>query len=180
MPIFDVTVTRTGCVMVEADNEHEAMMIAANQPTEDISWTEDWEAFDANEIAKNEAEMGEDMALVVKDPLIKAKILVKESHGHMTYGMMPDGRMIVRVFDPTEEKLVDAIKAFEPAGFAVQRQCVTRDETVLDGGYKFMGKIFTESALCNWIKIMPDYIPIVMQSDMLVVETSMKEESEHA
>ena len=180
MPIFDVTVTRTGCVMVEADNEHEAMMIAANQPTEDISWTEDWEASDANEIAKDESEMGEDMALVVKDSLIKAKILVEESHGHMTYGMMPDGRMIVRVFEPTEEKLVDAIKAFESAGFAAQRQCITNDETVLDGGYKFMGKIFTETALCNWIKIMPDYIPIAMQSDMLVVETLTKEESEHA
>ena len=180
MPIFDVTITRTGCIMVEADNEHEAMMIAANQPTESVSWTEDWEASDATQIAESEEEMGEDMKLVTKDPLIKAKILVENSNEHMLYSMTPDNQMLVRVFDPVNEKMVSAIKAFEGAGFHARLHHITRDSTILDGGYKFMGKFFTESALCNWLRIMPQFLDDLIRDGIIVVSAKTGEVSEDA
>lgn len=44
-----VTVMRTGCVFVEADNTGEAMDIANHQLTDTVSWSDDWEATDAQE-----------------------------------------------------------------------------------------------------------------------------------
>lgn len=78
MPIFDVTIVRTGCVTVEADTEDAAMLIAADLPTEDVSWTDEWEVAHAEPIAANIDEMGDDTGLVVKDPLIRAKMLAKQ------------------------------------------------------------------------------------------------------
>lgn len=48
---FNVTVTRYGCVDVEANSSLEAMRIVnENYKTDDISWSDDWDATDADEI----------------------------------------------------------------------------------------------------------------------------------
>lgn len=46
---YCVTVTRTGCVFIEAENEEEAMYIADHLTTETISWSEDWSPTDCEE-----------------------------------------------------------------------------------------------------------------------------------
>ena len=46
---YCVTVIRTGCVFVEADNWEDALDIANYQLTDDIYWSDDWEATDAYE-----------------------------------------------------------------------------------------------------------------------------------
>ena len=43
---YCVTVVRTGCVFVEAENAARAMDIANHQPTDAISWSDDWVATD--------------------------------------------------------------------------------------------------------------------------------------
>ena len=44
---FDVTVTRYGCVQVEADSASEAIEIANSMKTDEITWGDDWSATDA-------------------------------------------------------------------------------------------------------------------------------------
>lgn len=44
---YDVTVTRFGCVQVEAHSSEEAIEIADSMKTDEITWSEDWEATDA-------------------------------------------------------------------------------------------------------------------------------------
>ena len=46
---YCVTIVRTGCVFVEAENEAKAMDIANHQTTDDVSWSDDWEATDCME-----------------------------------------------------------------------------------------------------------------------------------
>lgn len=46
---YCVTIVRTGCIFVEAENESEAMDIANHQTTDAVSWSEDWEATDCME-----------------------------------------------------------------------------------------------------------------------------------
>jgi hypothetical protein len=46
---YCVTIVRTGCVFVEAENESEAMDIANHQTTDTVNWSEDWEATDCME-----------------------------------------------------------------------------------------------------------------------------------
>lgn len=46
---YEVTVTRIGCVYVEADSSDEAMDIANEQPTENVDWCDEWEATDCVE-----------------------------------------------------------------------------------------------------------------------------------
>lgn len=46
---YIVTIVRTGCVFVEADNMDDAMDIANHQLTDTIYWSDDWEASDAAE-----------------------------------------------------------------------------------------------------------------------------------
>lgn len=46
---YCVTVTRTGCVFVEAESEEEAMNIADHLTTETISWSDDWSPTDCEE-----------------------------------------------------------------------------------------------------------------------------------
>lgn len=41
---YCVTVERTGCVFVEAENETDAIDIANHQLTDTVSWSDDWEA----------------------------------------------------------------------------------------------------------------------------------------
>ncbi len=49
MAKYLVTVVRTGCVFVEAESEAEAMDIADHQFTDDISWSDDFDATDIEE-----------------------------------------------------------------------------------------------------------------------------------
>ena len=46
---YCVTVERTGCVFVEAENEEQAMYIADHLTTDTINWSEDWEPTDCTE-----------------------------------------------------------------------------------------------------------------------------------
>ena len=46
---YCVVVVRTGVIFVEAETEADAMRIANEQPTDAISWSDDWEATDAEE-----------------------------------------------------------------------------------------------------------------------------------
>ena len=45
--LFDVTVTRYGCVQIEAETSEEAISIANAMKTDDITWGDDWSATDA-------------------------------------------------------------------------------------------------------------------------------------
>ena len=45
--MYDVTVTRYGCVQVEADSASEAIAIADAMKTDEITWSDDWSATDA-------------------------------------------------------------------------------------------------------------------------------------
>ncbi len=49
MKTYDVTITRYGCVRIEAESESDAMRKANELPDKDISWSEDWEATDSTE-----------------------------------------------------------------------------------------------------------------------------------
>ena len=77
MAFFDVTVNRTGCVIVEADTAEEAELIAANCEENQVAWTDEWGADSAEKIADNPSEMGEDAKLAISDPYIKARIVAK-------------------------------------------------------------------------------------------------------
>lgn len=46
---YIVTVVRTGCVFVEAENEKQALDIANHIRTSTVCWSDDWEATDAME-----------------------------------------------------------------------------------------------------------------------------------
>ena len=46
---YCVTVVRTGCVFVQADNVAEAVDIANHQLTDTVYWSDDWEATDVCE-----------------------------------------------------------------------------------------------------------------------------------
>lgn len=46
---YCVTIVRTGCMFVEAENEAEAMDIANHQTTDAVNWSDDWEATDCME-----------------------------------------------------------------------------------------------------------------------------------
>lgn len=46
---YCVTIVRTGCVFVEADNMADAMDIADHQTTDSVCWSEDWEVTDVYE-----------------------------------------------------------------------------------------------------------------------------------
>ena len=46
---YCVTIERTGCIFVEAENESAAIDIANHQTTDTVSWSEDWEATDVYE-----------------------------------------------------------------------------------------------------------------------------------
>lgn len=45
--VFDVTVTRYGCVQIEAESSEEAISIANAMKTDEITWGDDWSATDA-------------------------------------------------------------------------------------------------------------------------------------
>lgn len=49
MKKYCVTITRTGCMFVEASSEAEAMDIANHQTTDMVNWSDDWESTDAFE-----------------------------------------------------------------------------------------------------------------------------------
>lgn len=49
MKKYMVTVVKTGCVFVEADDEYTAMDIANHQITSNINCSDDWEATDVIE-----------------------------------------------------------------------------------------------------------------------------------
>jgi hypothetical protein len=44
---YDVTITRFGCVKIQANSAEEAMKLANLLPTEEVEWNEEWEATDA-------------------------------------------------------------------------------------------------------------------------------------
>ena len=46
---YCVTITRTGCLFVEAESEAVAMDLADHQTTDTVSWSEDWEPSDVFE-----------------------------------------------------------------------------------------------------------------------------------
>lgn len=46
---YCVTITRTGCLFIEAESEAAAMDIADHQTTETVSWSEDWSPTDCEE-----------------------------------------------------------------------------------------------------------------------------------
>lgn len=69
---YSVTVVRTGCVFVEAESEAEAMNIANRQTTDAVSWSDDWEATDAE---KDDSYSGE---YVCQDGSLKRYDVYKE------------------------------------------------------------------------------------------------------
>ena len=46
---YCVTIVRTGCMFVEAENEAEAMDIADHQTTDTVNWSDDWTPTDCSE-----------------------------------------------------------------------------------------------------------------------------------
>ena len=46
---YCVTIVKTGCIFVEAENESEAIDIANHQETDAVNWSDDWEATDCFE-----------------------------------------------------------------------------------------------------------------------------------
>lgn len=48
--VFCVTVSRTGCIYVKADNSLEALDIANHQTDKHVNWTDDWVATDVEEV----------------------------------------------------------------------------------------------------------------------------------
>ena len=46
---YCVTITRTGCVFVEAENEKKAMYIADHITTDKVNWSDDWSPTDCEE-----------------------------------------------------------------------------------------------------------------------------------
>lgn len=46
---YCVTIVRTGCVFVEAENKAKAIDIANHQTTDTVSWSDDWKATDCIE-----------------------------------------------------------------------------------------------------------------------------------
>ena len=51
-----VNVVRYGCVPVAARSEAEAMDIANHQRTQSVSWSDDWEPTEANEVDYDSSE----------------------------------------------------------------------------------------------------------------------------
>lgn len=49
MKKYCVTIVRTGCMFVEAENEAKAMDIANHQTTDAVNWSDDWEVTDCME-----------------------------------------------------------------------------------------------------------------------------------
>lgn len=45
---YCVTVTKTGCLFVEADNKEQAIDIANHQTTDSVNWSDDWEVTDCS------------------------------------------------------------------------------------------------------------------------------------
>lgn len=45
---YCVTVVRTGCVFVEARTMNDAIDIANHQTTDNVNWSDDWEATDCS------------------------------------------------------------------------------------------------------------------------------------
>lgn len=41
---YCVTIVRTGCIFVEAENENKAIDVANHQNTNAVAWSDDWEA----------------------------------------------------------------------------------------------------------------------------------------
>lgn len=46
---YCVTITRTGCLFIEAESEAAAMDIADHQETETVNWSDDWSPTDCKE-----------------------------------------------------------------------------------------------------------------------------------
>lgn len=49
MKKYCVTIVKTGCIFVKAENEAEAMDIADHQTTDTVNWSEDWTPTDCVE-----------------------------------------------------------------------------------------------------------------------------------
>lgn len=76
MAVFDVTVSRTGCITVEADTPDEALFVAENCDENEVSWTDEWGADNAERIASSLEEMGEDASLIKRaSPFTKAMMI---------------------------------------------------------------------------------------------------------
>ena len=48
LKLFDVTIARTGCAYVFAENDEAALKVANTLPETEISWSDDFKATDAN------------------------------------------------------------------------------------------------------------------------------------
>lgn len=77
MALFDVTVSRTGCIIVEADTPEEALFIAENCTDDEVSWTDEWAADYADKIAETKEDM-EVGPFIKSDPYSKAKFLASK------------------------------------------------------------------------------------------------------
>ena len=108
MAFFDVTVSRTGCVIVEADTAEEAELIAANCEENQVAWTDEWSADSAEKIADNPDEMGEDAKLAVSDPYIKARIVAKQCGFFCC--LSTDGRLHASPFTHGNDNSLIALK----------------------------------------------------------------------
>lgn len=118
MPVFDVTINRTGCVMVEADTPEEALFIAQNCDENEVAWTDEWGADSAEQIATSLAEMEDDAALVVSDPYAKACILAKR-HGFFCCPAT-DGRLCLAPICPSNVELSRLKSGLEKLGYKTE------------------------------------------------------------
>lgn len=124
MAVFDVTLARTATIFVEADTEEEAKFIAECQPESNCSWSDEWNATDACKIAENLSEMGEDAALVTREPFSKA-MMVADKYGALFLCPTTDGRLCLMPYDliSTEENFLDQV-AVELASYGYSTEII--------------------------------------------------------
>lgn len=116
MPVFDVTFVRTGTANIDAPTR-EAAIAAGNQLNEnEVTWTDTWEASDANEIAESARELLDahpDMA-IYSHPFAMAMAIAIDL-GYYWYLPTNDNRLFIHHYN---ENLIEAL---EDSGYLVER-----------------------------------------------------------
>lgn len=76
-----VTVVRTGCVSIEADDESQALDIANSLKTDSVCWSDDWEATD---VVEDDSALDKELPSVLLNPF-KRGICDKCANQHFVY-----------------------------------------------------------------------------------------------